>query len=418
MSSKALCIRETLYSAIRSVSAVSWLFARSPGRDFTRNVKLPFAKLITLILSLKGSSITCELMEHFGCTKTLVSEPAFVKRRGRLLPEALETIFRLFVENTRPSNRYKGFQLLAVDGSDLHTPTNPDDIGHVRIDFGRGGDRFCHTWHPRGPEELNTQGFKDELTEVVDELRESVLKNFSAMTGYCRGHGGEISGGWVQNYGYVIETENYRYCLRCNPLPGDYQAYLTCFDKRVQEMNQAEDKRPELDGESEGLVPLEIGGLAALKRAIKPGAELMATYHSKPVQLDEKGYRKFSMRDSLAYAAGDFGCNMSFALKGTMVIFWTQFMRMNSLVYAALLLVCQVWDAINAPLLGTIIDADRRQYKRNKFLTSWTSCCFLFQIFLNRRIACDIINGEIHPQEDNSWSWFSQKAEFWLNWNA
>lgn len=77
MSSKAICIRETLYSAIRSVSAVSWLFARSPGRDFTRNVKLPFAKLVTLILSLKDSSIICELMEHFGCTKTLVSEPAF-----------------------------------------------------------------------------------------------------------------------------------------------------------------------------------------------------------------------------------------------------------------------------------------------------------------------------------------------------
>ncbi len=136
MSSKAICIRETLYSAIRSVSAVSWLFARSPGRDFTRNVKLPFAKLITLILSLKGSSITCELMEHFGCTKTLVSEPAFVKRRGRLLPEALETIFRLFVENTRPSNRYKGFRLLAVDGSDLHTPTNPDDTASFIPGFG------------------------------------------------------------------------------------------------------------------------------------------------------------------------------------------------------------------------------------------------------------------------------------------
>ena len=145
-------------------------------------------------------------------------------------------------------------------------------IGHVRIDFGRNGDRFCHTWHPRGSEALNTQGFKDELTEVVDELRESVLKNFSAMTGYCRGHGGEISGGWVQNYGYIVETENYRYCLRCNPVPGDYQAYLTCFDKRVQEMSQAESKKSE---------PLEISSLAALKRAIKPGTELMATYHSK-----------------------------------------------------------------------------------------------------------------------------------------
>ena len=125
-------------------------------------------------------------------------------------------------------------------------------IGHVRIDFGRGGDRFYHTWHPRGPEDLTTQGFKDELTEVVDAMRESVLKNFAAMTGYCRGHGGEISGGWVQNYGYIVETENYQYCLRCNPAPGDYQAYLTCFDKRVQEMNQA--KEPDLTegGPAEG----------------------------------------------------------------------------------------------------------------------------------------------------------------------
>lgn len=117
-----------------------------PGRDFTRNVKLPFAKLITLILSLKGSSITCEFMEHFGCTKTLVSESAFVKRRGRLLPEALETIFRLFVENTRPSNRYKGFRLLAVDGSDLHTPTNPHDTASfISGSAGQGQCRVpCH----------------------------------------------------------------------------------------------------------------------------------------------------------------------------------------------------------------------------------------------------------------------------------
>ena len=89
----------------------------------------------------------------------------------------------------------------------------------------------------------------------------------------------------------------------------------------------------------------------------------------KKVVLDEKGYRKFGMRDNLAYAAGDFGCNMSFALKSTLIIFWTQFMGMDSLLYAALLLVVQVWDAINDPLIGSIIDADKRQYKRNKFLS-------------------------------------------------
>ncbi len=88
----------------------------------------------------------------------------------------------------------------------------------------------------------------------------------------------------------------------------------------------------------------------------------------KKVTLDEKGYRKFSMRDNIAYAAGDFGCNMSFALKGTLIIFWTQFMGMDSILYAGLLLLVQAWDAINDPIIGSIIDADRHQYKRNKFL--------------------------------------------------
>ena len=79
--------------------------------------------------------------------------------------------------------------------------------------------------------------------------------------------------------------------------------------------------------------------------------------------------KPFGMRDALAYAAGDFGCNMSFALKGTMAIFWTQFMRMDSVLYAGLLLLVQIWDAINDPLIGTIIDNDKREkYKRGKFL--------------------------------------------------
>ncbi len=104
------------------------------------------------------------------------------------------------------------------------------------------------------------------------------------------------------------------------------------------------------------------------------------------METKEKKLRPFGIRDSIAYAAGDLGCNMSFALKGTMSIFWTQFMGMD-LWYALLLIVVQVWDAINDPLIGSMIDADKRQYKRNKFLSYiWAgsiglivggACCFL-----------------------------------------
>ncbi len=78
--------------------------------------------------------------------------------------------------------------------------------------------------------------------------------------------------------------------------------------------------------------------------------------------------RPFGIRDSLAYAAGDLGCNMSFALKGTMLIFWTQFMKLE-LWYSLLLVIVQVWDAINDPLIGSMIDSDKRKYKKNKFLS-------------------------------------------------
>ena len=89
----------------------------------------------------------------------------------------------------------------------------------------------------------------------------------------------------------------------------------------------------------------------------------------KAPTLDAKGYRKFGMRDKVAYAAGDLGCNMSFALKGTVQTFWLVFMMMETGLLSALLLVVQIWDAINDPLIGSMIDADRRNYKMGKFKT-------------------------------------------------
>ncbi len=70
------------------------------------------------------------------------------------------------------------------------------------------------------------------------------------------------------------------------------------------------------------------------------------------------GTRKFGLLDKVSYAAGDFGCNMSFALKGTLTIYWTQFMGINQVLMAGLLLV-QVWDAINDPLIGSMVDGAR-----------------------------------------------------------
>ena len=90
---------------------------------------------------------------------------------------------------------------------------------------------------------------------------------------------------------------------------------------------------------------------------------------AKKSKLDANGYRKFGMLDKIAYAAGDFGCNMSFALKGTVQTFWLVYMTMETGLLSILLLLVQAWDAINDPIIGSIIDNDKRKYKRGKFKT-------------------------------------------------
>ena len=89
----------------------------------------------------------------------------------------------------------------------------------------------------------------------------------------------------------------------------------------------------------------------------------------KTKTLDANGYPKFGMIDKVAYAAGDFGCNMSFSLKGTIQTFWLAFMMLETKYLSLLLLIVQIWDAINDPLIGSIIDSDRRTYKMGKFKT-------------------------------------------------
>ena len=89
----------------------------------------------------------------------------------------------------------------------------------------------------------------------------------------------------------------------------------------------------------------------------------------KEILLDENGKRKFGMIDKIAYAAGDLGCNMSFGLKATVQTFWLAYMMLETGLLSALLLVVQIWDAINDPMIGAMIDADRRTYKMGKFKT-------------------------------------------------
>ena len=131
-------------------------------------------------------------------------------------------------------------------------------IGHLRMDFGRHGAEFWTSWFDHCGDKLNTPEFKTEIDEVVNELRQTVLKDRSTMRSYCSDFGGELGENYgIRQYGYVVETEHYRYFLRCKPQEGDYDGYLCCFDRRVQEMHQAQ-KEKEIQTINEQIRPFDI----------------------------------------------------------------------------------------------------------------------------------------------------------------
>ncbi len=107
-------------------------------------------------------------------------------------------------------------------------------IGHVRGDFGRSGDQFFSTWFPVH-EELKTQRFKEELQQVVGELRSDLeyplLKNRNSMRTVCMNHPqNRVPGGWhPDTFGFMIRTEHYWYFIKCYYGCGDYNFYINCF---------------------------------------------------------------------------------------------------------------------------------------------------------------------------------------------
>jgi len=76
----------------------------------------------------------------------------------------------------------------------------------------------------------------------------------------------------------------------------------------------------------------------------------------------------FGWRDKIGYAWGDFGCNMSISLISSFMIpFYTQYIGLTEATWAGIILLLKIWDAINDPIMGTILDHVRIGDKSSKF---------------------------------------------------
>ncbi|MBO3363362.1 MFS transporter [Clostridium perfringens] len=98
--------------------------------------------------------------------------------------------------------------------------------------------------------------------------------------------------------------------------------------------------------------------------------------------------RDFSMKDKIGYTLGDLGCCCTEQFRAMfLTVFYTLVLKINPIHVGTILLITKVWDAINDPIIGAIIDA--RKAKAGKKFIPWVRafsipCAILMCIgFLN-----------------------------------
>ncbi|WP_300350404.1 MFS transporter [Clostridium sp.] len=80
--------------------------------------------------------------------------------------------------------------------------------------------------------------------------------------------------------------------------------------------------------------------------------------------------REFSMKDKIGYTLGDLGCCCTEQFRAMfLTVFYTLVLKINPIHVGTILLITKIWDAVNDPIIGAIIDS--RKAKAGKKFIPW-----------------------------------------------
>lgn len=120
-------VKKNLLNLIRHIADEKNKYVQNPQKDFSRNRKLSLEKTTRLLLSLSGQSTQDELLTFYDHAEETPTVSALTQQRSKILPTFFPEILKRFNNQYPGRTRYKGYKLLACDGSDVNIFRNPDD---------------------------------------------------------------------------------------------------------------------------------------------------------------------------------------------------------------------------------------------------------------------------------------------------
>ena len=120
-------VKAMLFTSIHELAANPEHYVLHPGKDFSRNRKLGFQRLLLMLLTMEGDCIKEELYRYFGRSTDTPSKAAFYKQRKKVKEDAFRSLLVSFTQKCQKKLLKGKYSLVACDCSAADIFRNPDD---------------------------------------------------------------------------------------------------------------------------------------------------------------------------------------------------------------------------------------------------------------------------------------------------
>ena len=133
-----------LKAIIKEMAGNKAQYVANPQKDFSRNRKVTFYDMMWFLLFIGANSMSEEISRAFNNKNfSYISETAILKSRSKIKVSAFEQLLRKFNDTFEKPKEYRGYKVLALDGSDFSSLYSADSK-YATISNQYGGANRMH----------------------------------------------------------------------------------------------------------------------------------------------------------------------------------------------------------------------------------------------------------------------------------
>ena len=155
-------------------------YVAEPQKDFSRNRKVTFYDMMWFLLFIGANSMSEEIRRSFNHKDfSYISEAAILKSRSKSKVSAFEQLLRKFNDTLENPKEYRGYRVLALDGSDFSSLYNADsEYATISNQYG-GANRM----HINFAYDILNKNFLDCVIEAKNKAdeRKGAIKMLSSL---------------------------------------------------------------------------------------------------------------------------------------------------------------------------------------------------------------------------------------------